>query len=195
MSEVKVQPCMSKPELELFLSFVRRTSRYLEFGTGGSTYLASQLVRAKVLSVDSCRKWLERVETACDQSACKVRPTLVHVDIGKTREWGYPDEPGARERWPSYHTAVWDLSDTLDTDFFLVDGRFRVACFMQILLHCRPDAIIAIHDFESRSNYHPIRSVAREIAVTEDLSVFTPIPGQSLKQVRELLDVYRFNPA
>jgi hypothetical protein len=65
---------------------------------------------------------------------------------------------------------------------------------MAILLHCRKDAIIMIHDFQSRKNYHPIRDVAREIVSAEDFSVFIPSPTESRERILEMLAHYRTDP-
>jgi hypothetical protein len=75
----------------------------------------------------------------------------------------------------------------------MVDGRFRVACFMQILLRCDPDALIMVHDFKSRQPYHVVREVAREIAAVEDMSVFLPLGGGFRRRAREILSAHQFD--
>src|SRR5579875_421729 len=70
----------------------------------------------------------------------------------------------------------------------------RLACFMQVLLNCRADSLIMIHDFSSRQQYHIVRNVAREIATAEDLSVFAPILGRSHRDARAILKQHRFTP-
>ncbi len=81
-----------------------------------------------------------------------------------------------------------------DADLYLIDGRFRVACFMKTLLNCRPDAMIMVHDFASRSEYSIIKSMAREIAVVEDLSVFCPSPGQKKSEIFNTLEKFKYVP-
>ena len=54
------------------------------------------------------------------------------------------------DRWSQYSAIVWDYEGTQDADLYLVDGRFRVACFIQTLMHCKPDAVILIHDYAPR---------------------------------------------
>ncbi len=187
-----MQPHMSDPEYRLFLSFLKNSSKYLEFGSGGSTYAASKLVKNSIISLDSSKDWLEKVRQACAGEESKVKPTLLYVDIGPTGDWGRPTDPATRNRWPSYYESIWEQPNSFDTDLYLVDGRFRVACFMQILINCRPDSLIMIHDFTSRANYHVIRTVAREIANSEDFSVFAPLLGGSRRQVHDILRQHRF---
>lgn len=81
-----------------------------------------------------------------------------------------------------------------DVDFCLVDGRFRVACFLHSLLHCRADMLLAIHDFENRKRYHVLREIARAVAMADNLSVFLPRPEVTRARISEVLAVYQLNP-
>jgi hypothetical protein len=171
---------MSDEEAALFLSFARNSRIYVEFGTGGSTILASKHVQGSILSVDSSRNWLDQVRAACATS--QTRPELIFIDIGPTGEWGYPADPSTKSRWPDYHSAIWKMPRSATADLYFVDGRFRVACFAQIVLHCNPNAIIGIHDFTSRPRYHCVRDIAREIATAGDMSFFRPLPEKEIAE-------------
>jgi hypothetical protein len=166
-------PRMSEEEAALFLSFIRNSHDYVEFGTGGSTVLASKHVKNSILSIDSSREWLDKVGEAC--ASCQTTPELMLIDIGPTGDWGFPTDDATKSRWPDYHSAIWKLEQSADADLYLVDGRFRVACFAQTVLHCKPTAIIGIHDFSSRPAYHCVKEIAREIATVGDLSFFLPL--------------------
>ena len=187
-------PRMSDAELALFASFLRQSHDYLEFGSGGSTCAASRSVRNSVTTVDSSANWLRDVEQACAGEDCRVKPVTVHVDIGATGAWGRPVDASSQDRWPSYYETVWQRPASSDADLYLVDGRFRVACFMKTLLSCRADAVIMIHDFASRVQYHVIGQVARQIASAEDFSAFVTIPGQSRSAIHAILAAHRLNP-
>lgn len=187
-----MQPRMSSSELDLFLSFVKRSERYLEFGTGGSTVVASTHVKSWVISIDSSKDWLEKVGSACSDNITK--PELKFVDVGPTGDWGVPIDPSTKSRWPAYHTDVWSIPKSMNADLYFVDGRFRVACFAQIVIHCSFDAIIGFHDFSSRSQYHHIRKIAREIAVAADISFFQPLP-RARETAVEILGLFEFEPA
>jgi hypothetical protein len=169
-------PNMSGEEAALFLSFVRNSRDYVEFGTGGSTVVASKHVKNSILSVDSSRDWLDRVSLACDSSQTK--PQLMFIDIGPIGHWGFPVDGSTRSRWPDYHSTIWNTPHSADADLYFVDGRFRVACFAQVVLHCKPNAIIGIHDFSSRPAYHRVREIAQEIATAGDMSFFLPLPNK-----------------
>jgi hypothetical protein len=186
-----VYPRMSEAEIHLFTSFLGCSSRYLEFGSGGSTCLAAGLVRTSVVSVDSSGSWLERVAKYCSDKKLPIAPALNYVDIGPTGDWGYPTDASTRDNWPKYHTHIWTNPIAVKTDLYFIDGRFRVACFMQAVLHAEPDAVIIFHDFQSREQYHVVHEVAREIATSEDLSVFVP-KGRIRGRAQELLSAYEF---
>jgi hypothetical protein len=184
---------MSASELILFRSFLAKSARYLEFGCGGSTVLASADGKAWIIAVDSSEEWLQQVATKCATAA--TRPELVVADIGKVGDWGYPIDPAARPRWAGYHSDVFQkLPKSTEADFVMVDGRFRVACFAQAVLNCPATALIGFHDFQSRPHYHIVRELGREIAAIEDMSVFAPFEGARERAV-QILDAFSENPA
>jgi hypothetical protein len=169
-------PHMSQSELILFRSFLATTGGYVEFGSGGSTFLAAQLASRFVISTDSAQEWTETVSRHCAEAATRITPDMIHADIGSTKEWGYPRDEARRADWPRYYSLCWHKPEARTADLYMVDGRFRVACAMQILLHAQAGALVMVHDFASRAHYHVVRRFAREIAIAEELSVFqTPV--------------------
>jgi hypothetical protein len=117
------------------------------------------------------------------------------VDIGPVGDWGAPLNQENRGKWADYHSKVWLNPGVSDCDLYMVDGRFRVACFMQIVLHCRPYASIMMHDFTSRSHYHVVKQVATEIARAGDLSVFRRAEGDVAAPARQILSEFMFDYA
>jgi hypothetical protein len=168
-----MQPAMSGPEKALLTNFLSCTQNYVEFGCGGSTALASRLVRDSIISVDSSTEWLERVFAYCASVTGGLQPTLCHIDIGPVKALGFPSDPSTQSKWPAYHGAIWDkFPHARSADTFLIDGRFRVACFLQTLLHCSNNAVLIIHDYANREEYHAIEEFAQAIARSDNLSVF-----------------------
>jgi hypothetical protein len=188
-----LKPRMTDKELDLFKTFIGRATNYVEFGAGGSTCVAAPLVKNSIVSVDSSDVWLQKVADVCAAQPTWVQPTLLFVDIGPIGAWGSPTDPGTRDRWPDYHEKVWEIPGTSEADLYMVDGRFRIACFMQSLLHARPGALIAIHDFTSRPAYAVVTEVAEQVASVDTLAVFRKREDQDEVRIRELLELRRFH--
>jgi hypothetical protein len=186
---------MAPAERSLFESFLRCSRRYVEFGAGGSTYLAASLVAEAVTFLDSSKEWLERVRAECLAHDLSTKPKLTHVDIGETGDWGVPVENAKKDLWPDYHTTIWSDPEAGRADLYLVDGRFRVACFMQTVLHAQSGALIAIHDFANRPYYHVVRDVAREVAALGSFSVFARKPDYDPAHASAVLKDHAFDPA
>jgi hypothetical protein len=182
---------MERDERILFESFVNCSQRFLEFGAGGSTWLAARREKEWLVSVDSSQDWLDKV--ADETRNCLTRPLLEFVDIGPIKEWGFP--VGERKsHWSNYHELVWRRDGLERADLFFIDGRFRVACALQCLLRATDGALLGIHDFE-RPYYHVILDFARSVASSGRLSFFQRLKNFDPSQALALLEKFRFDPA
>ncbi len=131
----------------------------LEYGSGGSTVFAARETRARVVSVESDRKW------AADLAAHLItegidRPDVVvrWCDIGRTRGWGQPAEAG---RWGQFHTyplLPWSIAG-FSPELVLIDGRFRMACLAAVMLHCQRPTTVLFDDYARRPAYHAVERV------------------------------------
>ena len=167
---------MTADEQVLFEACLRRSRSYVEFGAGGSTYLASSLVGERIVSVDSSREWLDKVGQAVAQHPDWVQPQLVLVDIGPIGQWGNPADRSREADWHRYSTQVWELPDTAEADLFLIDGRFRVASAIEALRRCRADALVLVHDYTSRQAYHAVEAFGRCVAQSGALAMLVRRP-------------------
>src|ERR1700722_19658740 len=95
---------MTENERKLFESFVHSSVRYLEFGAGGSTWLAASRLKEWLITLDSSREWLQHVSDATSESL--TRPETIFVDIGPLRDFGAPADYSTRPRWPAYHEDI-----------------------------------------------------------------------------------------
>lgn len=162
-----MQPRMTAAEItQLELHLAGRAS-LLEFGCGGSTLVAARQVRT-IVSVDSDPAWLAEVGANLARAAIDFTP--FHADIGPTGEWGYPADQSRVRDWPRYHVNVWRTISG-SPDAVLIDGRFRVACLLQTLIHCKPDCIILFHDFNDRAHYHVALKHVDVLARVDTLAV------------------------
>jgi len=183
---------MHVDEVALFERIVGASGNYLEFGAGGSTVVASALVAGRVVTVDSSREWLEAVATAC-RAPGRAPPRTVLVDLGPIGPWGRPTDPATRSRWPAYHTQIWDSEQAESFDTFMIDGRFRVACFLQVVLRAPPHATILIHDYASRPAYHVVEPFVRPVAAARDLAVFRTVAEFDRAAAAAVLKANRYN--
>lgn len=185
---------MTPDEWSLFTGFVRCARRYVEFGSGASTVLAASLAGEQVMTFDSSQAWLDRVASECRARRTRLVPKLAFIDIGATAEWGFPADETARDRWPRYHASMWDDPAVSQGDLYLIDGRFRVACFVQVMLHAGDAAFVAFHDYASRDHYGDALLVGRELARVNDLSIFVRRPDFDPLVARKLLETTAYDP-
>lgn len=181
---------MSDREIAMIQSFMAKADNYFEYGMGGSTCLAARTVRNHVSAIDSDAEWVSKVRTELEKDAKSVR--AVHVDIGATGNWGMPVDRSAEARWPDYSRAI--LNDPEDFDLCLVDGRFRVACFLTAMAHMRSDAIACIHDYTPRDYYKVVEKYTRPICGVDTIMFFARRADKSPQELMEAADSFRLDP-
>ena len=164
---------MSAPEQALLAAFLDGVGGYVEFGVGGSTCFAAARVHGPLLGLDSSQEWLDQVAAECAKNPRWVQPKLSHVDIGPLGAWGYPADESRKADWAAYSERIWDDSLAAKADLFLVDGRFRVACVLQTFARCRPEAVVLVHDYDSkRAAYRVVERFGRRVAMAGTLAAF-----------------------
>ena len=148
------EPFMDAAGIARFKQEIAKASRYVEFGSGGSTIFAHR-AGLEVISVENDPYYARAVASRLDLSA--VRQIVVRMGI--TGEWGFPLFPSAKKA-KRYVTAPW--SNAPFPDFVLVDGRYRVACAMESArrAHLRgATAVLMFDDYTPRPQYHGVESL------------------------------------
>lgn len=149
--EVGSEPTFDLEGLAFFRSAIRDTSVYLEYGSGGSTVLAAQFVNTLV-SVESDPVFRKAVERALPASNAEIH--LLSPNIGPVREWGTPvfgrPTTSRIKRWKQYPAAPWPILAGRMPELILVDGRFRIACALESLLHVGRDTSLLVDDYVGR---------------------------------------------
>lgn len=173
MMATEHRPQMSDRELALLQTCLKRATRVLEFGAGGSTLVAAAAGR-QVLSVDSDPAWIKELAGDPDARASMAASTLkfLHVDIGPTGNWGRPTDAATRATWHRYHSQPWQHVDPERLDLVIIDGRFRVACALQAALRVSPQCAIFFHDFWSRSRYRVAQDFLVFRSAVDSVGVF-----------------------
>ena len=153
----------------MFREALAGVERYGECGMGQSTLAVARTTRAQVQAVDTALEWRDRVWAELDPAA-QVRTTLLHVDLGPVGNWGFPKSYDRREHIPAYLAGPWQ--DGFDPQLVLVDGRFRVACFLTCLLNAKPGTRILFDDYTERGYYHIVETLLAPTRVTERQALF-----------------------
>jgi hypothetical protein len=119
---------------------------------------------ATVISVDSDAAWIEQVKSSLQNAATNL--LISHCDIGEISGWGYPKSTDRFEHFWRYMVQPWDVAKAHGhrPEVILIDGRFRVACFLFSLLAGSPGATILFDDYFDRPEYFVVEEfcTARE---------------------------------
>jgi hypothetical protein len=99
---------------------------------------------------------------------------FVHADIGPTKEWGVPVSAAEWRKWHSYPLHVWDVGKKLGLvpDLVLIDGRFRLACFLATLLFAKAGCRIFFDDYAPRPQYQTAERFAAPATRTGRMAEF-----------------------
>lgn len=168
----------------LFLDALRGVERYGEYGMGQSTRAVAQSTSARIQAVDTSLAWRDRVWADLDDAA-RSRTSLLHVDLGPVGNWGFPKSYERRDAIPDYFAGPW-IQD-FDPQLVLVDGRFRVACFLTCLLNATPGTRILFDDYTERGYYHIVETLVAPKQVTARQALFEVPPGLDAAGISKLL--------
>nr|WP_319513673.1 hypothetical protein [uncultured Cohaesibacter sp.] len=170
---------LSFPEKEgIFLrETYSKSNVILEYGSGGSTVIASQMENKKIFSVESDFDWTQRLQKHIIELASPSLPLVFYVDIGNTGEWGRPLDDSNWTNFYQYPMSIWHLDTFCDPDVVLIDGRFRAACMIYSLMRIVKPTIILIDDYVDRIPYHIIEQIISPSEVVGRMAVFECVPN------------------
>ena len=160
--EIILKPVMSYEDLKGFLQFMKPENIYFEFGSGGSTNIASYY-KLKTYSVESDARWHEKLKNS------GIKAEFITVDLNATDNFGHPGPGTTIEDYKKYIQAY---KSEYNVDIILIDGRFRVACALDIFSKIRNDTIVLFHDYTSRKQYHIIEKYYIKVKTWNELALF-----------------------
>ena len=164
-NEIKFKPIMTKNELKAFLYFMKQGNIYFEFGSGGSTNIASYY-KLKSYSVESDVKWHEKLKNN------GIIAEYITVDL-KAESSGFPGKETNIEDWKKY---IQSYKNEYNANLILIDGRFRVACALDIFSKIKNDTLILIHDYTFRKEYHILEQFYIKVKTWDSLALFFKNP-------------------
>lgn len=188
---------MSPKEIETLQKYLHDARVYVEYGSGGSTCMASKVRSIEhICTIESNEKWIEEVKKqpdVVDRLATSSIQCII-IDIhGNPHHWGYPLNDHKKENWPLYSQAIREVLPRVP-DLVLVDGRFRVACVVQVAMTCTDDTIICIHDYTDRPHYHHVHHFLELIEQVDTLAVFRRRKEVDMVKLNHAYELFKYDP-
>ena len=129
--QISDQLSFSIPVNEYLTEEMNNYTSYLEYGSGSSTRYFSKYDNLNIVSVESDSFYAKAVrESVSGNSKVKVIDSVT----GITSYWGYPIlfANNGKKGWKYVNTPWRILAEEYQPDVVLIDGRYRVACALNI---------------------------------------------------------------
>lgn len=157
-----------------------QASVILEYGSGGSTLIAASLPGKSVIAVENDAQWARDMQDWIANAALPSTPRIYPINVGETGKWARPKNARAWKRFHTYPLQVWDEPFFQEPDVILIDGRFRIACFVTAYLRATKPITVLFDDYLDRPHYHVVE---RLLAPTEYVGRMARFDVQPLTQV------------
>lgn len=144
-SSKKLNAMMTEKEQELLSSYITLTTRYFEWGSGGSTDTYGRLTDGTVVSIENFKPWCDKVANL-PFVRCREKNKSLHYKCiipHATGPFGYPEDENRNGDFAEYLNAI---AAHPNFDVVLVDGRWRVACAMISLDYIKDSTVVFMHD-------------------------------------------------
>lgn len=177
---VKKKDLLFDGDSALFEEAAAGVKTYFEYGVGLSTVWIDQNTDASIVGVDTSVEWRDKVAAKVSNE----RHHLKFIDVGPLGGWGMPLGFSARQNFSVYVDGPW--SEGTDADLVLIDGRFRISCFLNSLVRGAAGTKIIFDDYCDRPAYH---------VVEEFLEPETRTDRQALFVIPEKVDTQKISSA
>jgi len=172
----------------LFAEVVAHASVYGEYGCGKSTKYVAKNTQASIVSVDTSKEWADKTKKAIHNRS---NVLICHVNCGPVGAWGRPLNFDYQDKFHVYHFFPWSLNQ-YSPDVVLIDGRFRVACFLATLIRAKPATQILFDDYCDRPHYHIIEKIIKPERTSGRMALFARPALIDVGQARKLYNEYRY---
>lgn len=176
---------------------------YFEWGAGGSTFLAVQSTSGHVVSVENDEVWVQEVKRKLkDRNSHLAKSITFHeINLGETAKWGYPKSNLTLSQIEAYSKVPWVefLKDLKTWDgkersiLVLIDGRFRKACLMNVLMS-NIEAAVVLDDAVNRRHLMEFADVVGGYKKVGRSLVWEKLPNVSWKLSRESIAKIAIDP-
>lgn len=149
----------------------------LEYGSGGSTWLAAQMPGKTIFSVESDAEFARDMRRLQARMAPPSPAVIYPVDIGPTGAWGRPRSDRHWQKFHHYPLRIWDEPFFEQPDVILIDGRFRPACLMTALMRTQRPVKVLFDDYVDRPQYHVVERMMKPVLKVGRMAQFHVEPG------------------
>jgi hypothetical protein len=173
----------------LFKSIVQNAIVYAEYGIGKSTCWVSNNTSAYIIAVDTSEYWINLVQKEIGDNN---RALIFIADMGDIGDVGRPKSYDFSHNFSQYFDLIWHQSKK--PDCVLIDGRFRVCCFLTTLKFADEGTFIFFDDYIDRPHYHFIEKYVNRHKECGRQCLFIK-PSNSLIDFKELdkdIDLFRY---
>ena len=139
----------SKEANDFFEKNLNKSKFYYEFGSGSSTLRADYL-DTRFVSVELDKSFFNHIQKKL------TKKNINYISIGPVGEFSYPLFKNKKKIFNYINSIEFFFKNMDYPDFILVDGRFRVACCLNLLRFLdkeQLDIIVLIDDFKNRDHY------------------------------------------
>lgn len=182
--------------LRIFLKNQNDGMNIIEYGTGGSSFLFTENPKNLLVAAETDICWLHRLIAATKQIR-RFNILPAYMNIGPTKEWGMPQNTNSHSHlYPSAVKYPTNMCRTLGItpDFIFIDGRFRVACFLEAYILVPEGTPIMIDDYFNRSEYHICEQLVPVHSRINRAALFIKPRGLVNKELLHKLTSYYLNP-
>ena len=92
------------------------------------------------------------LELAISKDSNNDRLNVKWIDVGDVADWGYPISFEKKQNFVKYANWFWNLG--LKPDLVVIDGRFRILCFLTTIKFATTGTKIIFDDYTNRPFYH-----------------------------------------
>ena len=143
----------------LFKREVKQVDVYGEYGCGQSTNWVLQNTSAHVIAADTSSEWVDAVKKHNQRNQDRFK--IHYADLGEVGNWGRPLSYERLGDFPSYTDFIWQQK--MKPELVLIDGRFRVCCFLTCLKFAEAGTKVIFDDYINRPHYHFIENYASRV--------------------------------
>ena len=171
----------------LFKELIEDVEIYFEYGCGKSTEYVYRITSAKIFAVDTSLQWIKKMESLKSEGSPD-RLNLNWVDVGHVQDWGYPTSFKMRHNFKKYAELFW--LNKLAPGLVLIDGRFRISCFLTSIKYAPVGTKILFDDYTERSLYHVAEEFCDKLDTCGRQALFQVTLNSKQKVTDEIINTF-----